>query len=460
MSRVLELASEMVIQHVLGLPEAASHDEDDAHGIVESLRGLVGREPSTIEDALNRFEQAYPKSYNTAAPGFLAYIPGGGLFMSAVADLLADSVNRYTGIWAAAPALCQIEADVVRWMLDIFGLPSSSRGILTTGGSMANFSALVTARVAKLDEDFSDGVIYATEQIHASVQKAARLGGFPSRAIRIVDCDEQLRMDPKALREAMVSDRSAGRRPFCIVASAGTTNTGAIDPLEELADVAEEEELWFHVDAAYGGFFQLTEYGRAAFRGISRADSITLDPHKGMFLPYGTGSLLVRDGERLLEAHTVGSDIRYMQDLPDDPDAINFAGYSPELTRDFRGLRVWLPLRVHGVEAFRATLEEKLELTTILADGIRGIDGLEVVYEPQLTVVPFAVKGTKDPDAATKVLLDEINASRRVFMSSTQVADRFVIRPCILSHRTHRDRIDEAIAIIGDAAAKILARFA
>ncbi|MFP5224986.1 MAG: pyridoxal phosphate-dependent decarboxylase family protein, partial [Actinomycetota bacterium] len=283
MEHILKRASKVVIEHALGLPEAASHDEDDAHEIVASLRGLAGSEPSSIEDALEWFQQAYPKSYNTAAPGFLAYIPGGGLFVSAVADMLADSVNRYTGVWAAAPALCQIEADVVRWMLDLFGFPAPSRGILTTGGSMANFSGIVSARVAKLGEDFQDGVIYVTEQIHASVQKAARLAGFPERAIRIVASDRDLRMDPTALGEAIALDRAAGSRPFCVVGSAGTTNTGAIDPLDALADIASQEELWLHVDAAYGGFFQMTEYGRTRFAGIARADSITLDPHKGMF---------------------------------------------------------------------------------------------------------------------------------------------------------------------------------
>jgi aromatic-L-amino-acid decarboxylase len=260
-------------------------------------------------------------------------------------------------------------------------------------------------------------------------------------------------MDVEALRRAIAEDRAAGRSPFAVVGSAGTTNTGAIDPLDAIADVAADEGLWLHVDAAYGGFFQLTDRGRQRFRGIERADSITLDPHKGMFLPYGTGALVVREGRKLRDAHHVGTSA-YLQDLAADADIPNFAEYSAELSRDFRGLRVWFPLKLHGVSAFREALDEKLDLTEHLYEQLKADPNLEVPWAPDLTVVPFRLRDGSDE--ANRALLAAINATGRVFLSSTVLEGRFTIRPCIVSHRTHRDRIVECIQIVRRAAAEIV----
>jgi aromatic-L-amino-acid decarboxylase len=316
---------------------------------------------------------------------------------------------------------------------------------------MANFSAMVAARHAKLGEDFLDGTYYVSEQVHASVSKAATLAGFSRRNLRLVPTDDDLRMDPDALRRMVEEDRAAGLRPFLVGPSAGTTNTGAVDPLDAIADVAEEHGLWMHVDGAYGGFFILTERGREAFRGIGRADSVTLDPHKGLFLPYGTGALVVRDGEELREAHFEGA--AYLQDLAPPGELPNYNEYSAELSRDWRGLRVWLPLRLHGVSAFREALDEKLDLTLVLYEGLKAIPELEVPWEPQLTVVPFRLRD--GDDETNRRLLERINASKRVFLSSTVIDGRYIIRPCIVSHRTHRDRIDECIEIVRRAVADV-----
>jgi len=218
--------------------------------------------------------------------------------------------------------------------------------------------------------------------------------------------------------------------------------------------IAREEDLWVHVDGAYGGFFQLTDRGRRLFGGIEEAQSITLDPHKGMFLPYGTGSLLVREGKRLRDAHHVGAE--YLQDLAPEEEIPNFADYSPELSRDFRGLRVWLPLMLHGVSAFRAALDEKLDLTQELYRSLADTPGFEVPWEPDLSVVAFRYRPSKgDPEAFNRHLLERINQSGRVFLSSTMIGGRFIIRACILSHRTHRDRIEEAAQIIRGAAREL-----
>jgi aromatic-L-amino-acid decarboxylase len=389
---------------------------------------------------------------DNAGPGFLAYIPGGGLFASSLADLLSTTIDRYVNLWSEGPVAAQIENNAVRWLCDLFEYPAGSRGVLTSGGSMANFSAIVAARTDRLPEDFLSGTLYVSEHVHQSVTKAAMLAGFPVRNVRHVAADPSLRMDVEALRRAIAEDRAAGLSPFAVVGSAGTTNTGAIDPLDILADVAQAEDMWFHVDAAYGGFFQLTDRGRERFQGIGRADSITLDPHKGMFLPYGTGALVVREGQKLRDAHHVGTGA-YLQDLAADADIPNFAEYSAELSRDFRGLRVWFPLKLHGVSAFRDALDEKLDLTEHLYGALKADPNVEVPWAPDLTVVPFRLRD--GDDTANRALLGAINATRRVFLSSTMLEGRFTLRACILSHRTHRDRIDECIRIVGRAAAEL-----
>jgi aromatic-L-amino-acid decarboxylase len=443
-----EAALDYVIGFIHGLEDAPAQNVDGALEAALRLKASPPEEGGDFQDVLGEFRDAASRALETAGPGYLPYIPGGGLFASALGQFMAMSVNRFPNLWEVAPGLVQIEQNVIRWLCDLFGYPEEARGILTTGGSIANLSAIVTARHAKLGEDFADGTYYLSEQTHASVPKAAAIAGLPRRAMRLVPVDRELRMDPEALKAMVTEDRAAGRRPFLVVPAAGTTNTGAIDPLGAVADVAEAEELWLHVDAAYGGFFQLTERGRERFAGIERADSITLDPHKGLFLPYGTGSLVVRKGEQLREAHFVGAE--YLQDRLPEAELPNWNEYSAELSRDHRGFRVWLPLVLHGVRAFREALDEKLDLTEHLYAALSEMPEIELPWAPQLSVVAFRLGGATDDE--DRAFLRRINDSKRVYLSSTTIGGRHVIRACIVSHRTHRARIDEAIEIIRSAA--------
>lgn len=449
-----EAALDFLVGFVRDLPEAPAVDLEGFESAMRRVREKAPEEGRPFASVLEVVAEGAAKAFNTAGPGYLAFIPGGGLYTAALAGFIAAAVNRFVGIWNAAPVFAQIEWNAVRWLCDLFDYPPEARGVLTSGGSMANFSAIVTARKALLPEDFLAGSIYVSEQVHQSVRKAAALAGFPAGNVRTVACTPELKVDVDTLRAMLKSDREAGLDPFCIVANAGTTNTGAVDPISDLAALATEEGVWLHADAAYGGFFQLTERGRSLFRGIDACDSITLDPHKAMFLPYGCGSLLVRDGARLREAHQVAGE--YLQDLAPEGEVPNFTDYSPELSRDFRGLQVWLPIKLHGLKAFRDALDEKLDLTRYLYETLRDTPGFEVPWEPDLTVVAFRyLPSSGDPDEVNRRLLDRINASKRVFLSSTVLGGRFTIRACIVSHRTHRDRIDEAIEIIRQAAAEL-----
>jgi aromatic-L-amino-acid decarboxylase len=438
----------------------ASQDEQtalDVEGAIDAARSVRAAPPQdggNFDRLMDQVDLIAAKAYNTTGPGYLPFIPGGGLFTAALGDFLATGINRFVNLWGQGPVGAQIEYNVVRWLCDLFGYGPESRGILTTGGSVANLSALVASRKAKLPEDFLSGTLYASEQVHASNAKAASIAGFPVANVRSVPVAPDLKMNVVALREMVAADRSEGCTPFFVIASAGTTNTGAIDPIGEIADVAAQENLWLHVDGAYGGFFQLTDRGRTSFAGIERADSITLDPHKGLFLPYGTGSLVVRDGARLREAHFVGQ--AYLQDFPPEDEIPNFTEYSIELSRDFRGLRVWFPLVLHGVNAFREALDEKLDLARYLYEELSTIQELELFGEPELTVVPFRLH--EGGEEADKRLLDLINASKRVVLSSTILQGRFTIRACILSHRTHRERVEECVQIIRRAVADVAGR--
>lgn len=444
MRRLVTQAMEYIVAHVESLPQQPAVSIE---GGMDAARSFVEPMPERGQPASELlallFDRAIPKSFTTAGPGYLAYIPGGGLFHTAVADLITDAVNRYMGLWIAAPALAQIEATVIRWFCDLVGYPSSARGILTTGGSLANFSAVVTARRERLPENFLSGTLYVSDQTHHSIQKAALLAGFPPANVRAVPVDAQFRVRIDALEQRMAEDRKAGFTPFLIVGNAGTTNTGAVDDLLTLAEIARRERVWFHVDAAYGGCFLFTAPGRAIMRGIEQADSVTLDPHKGLFLSYGTGSLLVRDGTALTRAHQVTA--TYLPSSEENLEVVDFANMSPELSREFRGLRVWLPFKMHGATPFRRNLEEKLELTRWATAELGKIPGIEIAAEPQLSIVAFRLTrpglSTEALNYLNQELLQRINARKRVYLSGTVLNGQFVLRICVLSFRTHLDRV-------------------
>jgi aromatic-L-amino-acid decarboxylase len=452
--QMAEAVSRFVVEHVASLAQQPSYDTDDAEPVKAGLREPAPAQGRPLAEILERLKPAIAKSFNTAGPGYLAFIPGGGLYAAALADFVACAVNRYVGVRVAAPALVQIEETAVRWMADLMGYPAECGGILTSGGSLSNLSAIVTARAARLLEDeLPRGVLYVSEETHRSVAKAARIAGFPARNVRGVAVDARWRMRPEALETEIRADLARGSKPFLVVPSVGTTNTGAIDPLPEILEVARTYGLWVHADAAYGGFFRLVEDGPRLMPGLEQCDSITLDPHKGLFLPYGTGCLLVREREALRRAHAESAD--YLQDVVAE-DGPGFNDLSPELSRDFRGLRVWLPIQLHGLQAFRDSLREKLVLARWAHDELRRDGRFEILDEPQLSVVAFRLPGEgPSADARNQELLRRVNARRRVFLSSTRLRGRYVLRICVLSFRTHADRLRDAVEALREEARRL-----
>ena len=447
--------AEFVCDHVDTLPTQPSFDLDGADALAGSFVGPAPEAGMPIERILERLGPAVAKSFNTAGPGYLAFIPGGGIVSAALADFIACSVNRYVGVNAAAPVLARIEALTVEWLAQMMGYPASAGGVLTTGGSLSNLIAIVTARRAKLPERFLEGVLYVSEECHASVAKAARIAGFPESSIRQIAVDARYRLVPTELEAAIERDLGRGLKPFLVVPSVGTTNTGAIDPLPEILAIARRHDLWVHADAAYGGFFRLVPDGDRLMPGLESCDSITLDPHKGLFLPYGTGCVLVREPWTLVAAH--GGSAHYLQDVAAGAGKVNATDISPELSRDFRGLRLWMPIVLHGLGPFREQLAEKLALARFVYDELCGDPHLEMLDEPQLSVVAFRFRAADgaEADRLGAELQRRVNARRRVFLSSTMMGGRYVLRICVLSFRTHHDRLVDAVTAIREEAARL-----
>ena len=378
---------------------------------------------------------------------FFGYVPGGGLPSAAIGDYLAALTNRYSGVYGAAPGAASVENTAIRWLIEMIGYPDGAWGTLQSGGSLATLTAIVAARETRPPADWPRGVLYLTQECHIAIRKALHIAGLAHVTTRLVPVDATLKMSVPDLARSVDADRRAGLLPWMVFASAGTVNTGAIDPLDAIADLAREASMWFHVDAAYGGFFVLTDRARAKLKAMARADSVVLDPHKGLFLPYGCGAVLVRDGRLLRKGFEFTSS--YLEDVRHDA-AASPADYSPELTRHFRGLRLWMSLKLHGLDRFRAALEEKLILAELAQERLAALPRIEAGPEPELSCVAFRVRGTGD--APTQSMIDRMLGRGRVHVSSTRLWGKLYLRLCVLCFRSHWDDVGVALEEIEAAA--------
>ena len=451
---MVDKAAERVIDHIASLPrQPASYDEHmaDAHAKAGSLAESLPERGTDLDGLLDLlFREAVPLSYNTAGPGYLAYIPGGGVFPSAVADFIANAVNRYVGVWVAAPGLAQLELNVVRWFCEIIGYPPRSGGILTSGGSLANFTAVVTARRERLADDFLAGTIYTSDQTHHSVRKAAVLAGFPEGNVREVATNEDYEIRLDDLRQRIAKDREGGLRPFMLVTSAGTTNTGAVDDLGGAADVAEDEGLWLHVDAAYGGFFMLTERGRESMRGIERADSSRSTRTRGCFsrtetdrcwcvIPRPCGGRIRPSPTtcpRCSRTPTWSTSVSYRPSCP---------GTSGDCERGF-------PSSSSESTPFaRASMKSSISRSGLptSSERCRTWRSSRSPSSPSPpSVGPPAGYSEDGLNDLNRELLTYVNARQNVYITGTMLRSRYALRICVLSFRTHRDRMKQCIVDI------------
>jgi glutamate/tyrosine decarboxylase-like PLP-dependent enzyme len=442
-----------------GLPAARAYTKDEGRpGLSIAPIGEASASMASLLELLR--SEVDTTGINSASAGQLGYIPGGGLFPSALGDYLADISNRYSGVSFAGPGAARMEQMLVEWMCRLVGYPDTAGGDLTSGGSLATLSALVTARDASNigPREIADACVYLTGQAHHCIGKALHIAGLKDVHKRLAPMDKRHRMDVSALQQMIESDRNQGLNPWLVVASAGTTDTGAVDPIVEIARVAKQHDLWFHLDAAYGGFFMLCEEGRERLQGLEMADSIVLDPHKGLCLPYGSGAVLIKDRRLLAESNAYHAD--YMQDAKhadNNPGAaLSPADLSLELTRPFRGPRMWLPLKLFGLKPFRASLAEKIWLARYFHQQLSRVDGFETGPYPDLSIVTYRyLPKSGDANAFNKRLLDAVLEDGRVFISSTLIDGRFTLRLAILNFRTHRATIDYTLELLEQLARKL-----
>lgn len=430
-----------------------NHTEDKGLGILDLD---IENTPRPIDEILSALKENVDRTgINPASGGHLGYIPGGGIYPTALGDYLAAVTNRYAGMFFGNPGAVRIENQLIRWMCNLVGFPEGSLGNLTSGGSIANLIAIVTARDVKSikAKDVESAVIYLTEQVHHCVHKALRIAGLGESVIRNVPLDEYFRMNTAALEQQVEADIKLGLRPFLVVGSAGTTDTGAMDPLDPIADIAEKHDMWFHVDAAYGGFFILVEGLKEIFKGIERSDSVAIDPHKGMFLAYGLGAILIKNVEAQFRTHHYKA--AYMQDTLDASEELNPADLSPELTKHFRGLRFWLALQLLGIKPFIAALEEKYWLCRYFYNEIQKA-GFEVGPVPDLSVCIYRyVPQEGDPDEFNRLLTEYVQKDGTVFISSTTIEGVYWIRLAVLGFRSHLHTIDACLRILKEGVAHI-----
>lgn len=388
------------------------------------------------------------QNYHRIHPRDFAYVNAPSNFVSVLADTLVAGYNVFAGAWVASPAATMIELVTLDWLRELIGMPESTGGIFTTGGSVANLTGLAVARHIKLADDMTDAVVYFSEQTHASVAKALRLLGFHDDHIRKLPVDSDFRLAMPSLYQAFKTDISDGKRPFCVVASAGTTNTGTVDPLPQIAQFCQENALWLHIDGAYGTAGVLADKGRTALQGIEFADSLAIDPHKWLFQPYEMGCTLVKDRQHLWETFNVAAE--YLKNLVDPTlQEVNFYDYGLQMTRKFRALKLWMSIKAFGIEAFQAAVSHGIELAEIAQQYLQHSSKWQIVTPAQLGIITFRYVAedlsAEQLDAVNEEITERIIADGFAFVHSTLLNERTTLRLVTINPRTTNDDIRETL---------------
>jgi glutamate/tyrosine decarboxylase-like PLP-dependent enzyme len=381
-------------------------------------------------------------------PRFFGFIPGSGTWPGALADFIVSAINLDASSWREAAGPTQVELTVLDWFREWIGYPQEASGVLVSGGSAANMTAVACAREARLGPMSDTVVVYLCDQAHSSMARAARILGFRPEQVRILPSDGRHRLSPEILERAMDADIEAGLTPLVVGAAAGATGTGAVDPFEELAALCHDRGVWLHVDAAYGGFAVLTERGRAWLRGMELADSITLDPHKWLYQPFEVGCLMVRDGSQLRRAFEITPD--YLKDSQAASREVNLANYGLQLTRMARAVKVWMSVQYFGVDAFRRAVDTAIDLAAHAGERITASPALELLSPASLGIVCFrrTFDGVTDDGLAERMngeVIRRLVESGRGLISSTRVRGRFALRMCVMNHTTTAADVDEIL---------------
>lgn len=427
--------SNFTADYLKQLPRLPSYPREISGRQIEELFGGDVPWKGTGVDAFEALPDVFGVS-RPASPRFFGYVFGSGEPIGSLGNFAASVLHQNATAWRSGPAAITIERTVIRWLASAIGCEGFS-GSLTSGGSSANLMGLCMAREAKAPANQAGlqggGVIYCSAEAHMSIPKAAALLGLGHNAVRLIAVDDAFRMRTADLRQEIMRDLQNGKVPIAVVASAGTTATGSIDPMSTIADICHEFGLWFHVDGAYGALASLAIPD--VFRGMERADSVSLDPHKWLYQPAGCGCLLYRNSSDARKAF--GHSGEYARVLSDDPiEGFAFFEESMELSRPFRALALWLSMRFHGLEAFRESIREDLRLAQLLAELIDAEPKLERLAPVALSAVNFRYVGSVDADGFNKSILSKVIQRGRVYVSNAEIRGNFALRACIVNHRS------------------------
>lgn len=413
----------------------------------------VPEKPSNPFEVLDFvLENVMTQSTIVSHPKSFSFVPGPSNFIGAMGDSLASGFNVFSGGWAASPAAAELEIVTMNWLLKIFGFPVvKGGGIFTSGGSMANLTAIVTARRIKCGDDFSKAVIYLSDQAHSSNIKAIRILGFRKEQIRIIPTDQEFKFGINKLKNAIAKDRLEGWQPFCLIATAGTTNTGTVDPFLPLANICKQEDIWFHIDGAYGGAAILSKNGKEFLKGINKADSLTVDPHKWFYQPYEIGCLLVRNHSWLKNTFTEKPE--YLRDVEGNTSEINFYDHGMELTRRFRALKFYMSIKTFGLNEFRKAINYNIALSEKTEAFLRKSPNWEIISPATLAVINFRYNplnrslSEKKLDTLNQYISKKVVESREALLVTTILNKQVVLRMCLINPRTTFKDVEETISL-------------
>jgi glutamate/tyrosine decarboxylase-like PLP-dependent enzyme len=432
---------DLLVEHFAGMRDGTVGAKGEPAELMARFSGPPSETPTDPHALLARLEkEVFANNLHVDHPRFFAFVPGPGNFVSTMADALASGFNVFNGTWLGGSAAAAVELTVIDWLRGFCGFPETAGGLFVSGGSAANLTALHAARRAKLGDATQGATIYFSDQTHYSVERALRVIGFQPDQFRKIASDAHFRLSLERVREAIAADEKAGLRPFCIIANAGTTNTGAVDPLPELADLCAEENLWLHADGAYGAAAVICDRGRVKLIGLGRVDSLSLDPHKWLFQPFECGCVLVRDRALLKSAFQLMPE--YMRDVHRHTAEINQADYGVQLSRGFRALKVWLSINAFGLAAFRDAVSRGFELAEFAESELRKRKGCEILSKAEMAIVAFRF-GKEDADQNR--LVELMLRDGFAFLTSTTLKGRTALRLCTINPRTTENDIIQTI---------------
>ena len=432
---------DLLVQHFAGMRDGSVGHRGTPNELMALFSGGPAESPTDPQELLSRLEKdVFPNNLHVDHPRFFAFVPGPGNFVSAMADALVSGFNVFNGTWLGGSAAAALEQTVIDWFRRFCGFPETAGGLFVSGGSVANLTALHAARRQKLCDQIQGATIYFSDQTHYSVERALRVIGFAPEQCRKIASNDRYQLPLESLRAEIRADRSRGLRPFCVVANAGTTNTGAVDPLPDLADLCAEEDLWLHADGAYGAAAVICDRGREKLAGLDRVDSLSLDPHKWLFQPFECGCVLVRDAAHLKAAFQLMPE--YMRDVHRNTGETNPADYGIQLSRGFRALKVWLSINTFGLAAFRDAVTRGFELAEFAEKELRARQNCEILSPAEMGIVAFRF-GTSD-ELQTK-LVDLMLRDEFAFLTSTMLKGTTALRLCTINPRTTEEDILQTI---------------